>query len=364
MKLQELRKPGNKYGLKGSDIFRENRRDKDILMAMNEDTYEELIASWAYWCLKEKHNAYQDVLRLGGTGDGGMDVVAFYNQATRDCDIYQCKHYNAPINKSAIIAELGKFLYHVHTGLLPCPRTYFIMAPKGLSSKFAHIYTNKDVLKGTIISEWNNSIADHIEKGKSYKCKGGLETFLATFDYGKFQFYSADRLLKDIHEKQNRHVYHQYFGVRKEELEIVKQDVPIEVTDYESKYVQYLIDAYNDVKEEGITIYNVTSSSYGMHFNRSREEFWLAEGVRKMSEENCPGEEDEFSELADDMYHHVADTYEDEYENAYKRLKAVTNMSLSLPKKARIISGELGPSELKGVCFQLSNEDKLIWKEK
>lgn len=364
MKLQELNKPENKHGLKGSDLFREKRMDKDILEAMDEDTYEELIASWAYWCLKEKHNTYQDVLRLGGAGDGGMDVVAFYNQATRDCDIYQCKHYNAPINKSAIIAELGKFLYHVHTGLLPCPRAYYIMAPKGLSSNFAHIYTNKKVLKKTIISEWDSSIADHIEKKKSFKYEGDLATFLNEFDYAKFQFYSADRFLSDIHEKQNRHVYHQYFGVRKAELEKVKQDVPNEVTDYESKYIHHLIDAYNDVKKEGITMENVTSSSYGSHYGRSREEFWLAEGVRKMSEENCPGEDDEFAELANDMYHHVADTYEDEYENAYKRLKAVTNKSLSFPKKDRIISGELGAAELKGVCFQLSNEDKLIWKEK
>ena len=125
-----------------------------------------------------------------------------------------------------------------------------------------------------------------------------------------------------------------------------------------------VLDFILDLKKEGITMENVTSSSYGSHYGRSREEFWLAEGVRKMSEENCPGEDDEFAELANDMYHHVADTYEDVYENAFKRLKAVTKQSLSFPKKDRIISGELGAAELKGVCFQLSNEDKLIWKEK
>ena len=141
IELKEINRPENKHGLKGTALFNENRKDNDILMAMDEDTYEELIASWAFWCLKkDKSKSYQDVLRLGGAGDGGMDVVAFYNQEKRDCDIYQCKHYSNPINKSTIIAELGKFLYHVHTKLLPLPRSYFLMAPKGLSASFTHIY--------------------------------------------------------------------------------------------------------------------------------------------------------------------------------------------------------------------------------
>lgn len=364
MELHEISKPENKHGLKGSALFGESRKDKDILEAMDEDTYEELIASWAYCCLKEAENGYEDVLRLGGAGDGGMDVVAFYEQATRDCDIYQCKHYDAPINKSAIIAELGKFLYHVYKELLPCPRSYYLMAPKGLSSPFTHIYTNSEKLKQTIKSEWDASIADHITKGRSIKYEGELVEFLNNFDYTIFKFYSADRLLNDIQKKENRHVYHQYFGVRKEELVREKLSTPSDLSEYESNYIGHLIDAYNDVKDDGVTPENVEESAFGKHYKRSRDEFWLAESVRKMGVENCPGDIDEFQELEEDMMHHVADKYEDVYENAYKKLKAVTDKSTSFPKKERIISGELGPAELKGVCFQLSNEDRLIWKEK
>ena len=364
MESQDIKKPDNNHGLKGAALFSENRKDKDILEAMDEDTYEELIASWAYWCLKESVNEYQDVLRLGGTGDGGMDVVAFYNQETRDCDIYQCKHYDSPIKKTAVIAELGKFLYHVFTELLPCPRNYYLMAPKGLSSPFTHIYTNSEKLKQTIISEWNASIAEHITKGEKIKYEGELIDFLNNFDYAKFKFYSPDRLLKDILKQQNRHVYHQYFGVRKEELVRHKLSAPSNLSAYESNYIGHLIDAYNDVSDDRLSVENVEVSKFGPHYKRSREEFWLAESVRMMGVENCPGDFDEYQELEDDMMHHIADTYENVYENAYKKLKAVTDKSTSFPKKERIISGELGPAELKGVCFQLSNEDKLIWKGK
>lgn len=367
MELQKIDEPNNNHGLKGPALFNEHRKDKDILYSMNEDTYEEMIASWAYYCLKEDGSKrYQDVLRLGGAGDGGMDVVAFYDQATRKCDIYQCKHYDSPINKSAVIAELGKFLYHVYTGLLPNPDKYYLMAPKGLSAPFTLIYTNADKLKQTIISEWDDSIADHIEKNKSYKKAGGLEAFLNSFDYTKFNVYSSDRLIEDLLGAGHRHVYTQYFGVRKDTINCEKIPTPTECTDYESHYIDYLIDAYNDsVVDKAVSVENVEETRFAKHFARSRDEFWLAESIRKMSVENCPGDIDEFSELETDMYHHVADVHEEDYDNAFERVKAVTNQATSLPKKEQsIISGQLGARELKGVCFQLSNEDKLIWKEK
>ena len=44
----KIDKPANLHGLKGPALFRETRKDKDILFTMDEDTYEEFIATWAY----------------------------------------------------------------------------------------------------------------------------------------------------------------------------------------------------------------------------------------------------------------------------------------------------------------------------
>lgn len=363
--LAPIEKPKNEHGLTGAALFGETRKDKDILYCMDEDTYEELITSWAFHCLHNDEYHYEDVLRLGGAGDGGMDVVAFYDQAKEDCDIYQCKHYDNAINLTDVIAELGKFLYHVYNKYLPSPRNYYLMAPKGLTSAFAVTYIDASKLKETIKSNWDDRIAKHISKGKTIKYEGDLTAFLDSFDYSKFKFYSSDKLIDDISKRKHRHIYHQYFGVKKAELERIKTEVPEEHADYEQAYIKYLIDAYNDVKgTETVTPDNVSISIFSKHFARSREEFWMAESVRKMSEENCPGDDDEFAELETDMYNHVADTHEDTHENAFKKVRAVTDKATSFARKERIISGELGSSELKGVCFQLSNENRLIWKEK
>lgn len=365
--LSPLAKPEVKHGLKGTALFKENRLDKDILKAMDEDTYEEFVSSWAYWCLKEgKDKKYEDVFRIGGTGDGGIDVIAYYDIAKRDCDIYQCKHYDHPINRGDVIAELGKFLYHVQRGDFQMPREYFLMAPQGLSGQFNKIYSYPDKLKQEIKESWGKDIAGKIEAKKIIKLEGDLELFINEFDYHKFKLISPDRLIHDVHQRENHHVYFQYFGFRKDDLERINIDTPSKLQDYESKYIQHLIEAYNDVEGvSGVTPDNVTESGFAQHFGFSRDEFWMAESVKKMSEENCPGDTDEFKELENDMLHHVADTNEENYKDAFERVKAVTKQATSMPKKEnRIISGELSSGELKGVCFQLSNKDKLKWKKK
>ena len=244
------------------------------------------------------------------------------------------------------------------------PRNYFLMTPQGLSSAFNKIYSSCNKLKESVISSWDKEISSRIKPKKKIPLDSELKAFLDEFDYKKFKMISPDKMLEDLLQEKNRHVYFQYFGVKKDELVRIKLTPPIDHNDYECKYISHLLDAYNDFEtDEFINTDNVDSSRHAKHFSRSREEFWLAESVRKMSEENCPGDRDEYEELLNDMLHHVADTHEEDYKNAFERVKAVTAKATSLQKKDnRIISGELSSGELKGVCFQLSNEDKLIWK--
>ena len=76
--------------------------------------------------------------------------------------------------------------------------------------------------------------------------------------------------------------------------------------DYEDNYIRHLLEAYTDANGNFvISKENVRLSKYQSHFKRSREEFWLAESIKKMSVENCPGDCDDFNELMNDMYYHV-----------------------------------------------------------
>ena len=50
-----------KHYLTEQQMFNQNRTDKEILYAMDEDTYEELVASWAFSCLSGK---YEQLIEL------------------------------------------------------------------------------------------------------------------------------------------------------------------------------------------------------------------------------------------------------------------------------------------------------------
>ena len=347
LSIKSFDKPIAEHKLKEELLFTETRRAEEILKTMDEDTYEELVASWAYWSLKDR---YEDVLRIGGSGDRGVDVIAYYDHA---------------IKQSDVIGELGKFLFFMSSGDIPVPESYYLMAPQGLSSQFLLTYKNPETLKKVILGNWDKHIAGKIEKGVQHKLEGELKSFVEGFDYVIFKFYSPAKFLKTLMESGKRFVYFQYFGFRKELLRKIKLETPKEPEDYEGRYVQHLLDAYNDVEGfSSISQSNVDLSEYSKHFNRSRDEFWLAESVKKMSEENNPGDNDEFEDIKDEMEGHVADTYEDNYENSLRRVKAVTDKSATMPIKTDwVVSSQLGARAMKGICYQLSNEDRLIWKE-
>ena len=58
------------------------------LRAMDEDTYEDVVAAWAYCCVNSEE--YQQVYRVGGAGDKGRDVIAYIDRKNDIFDLYQC----------------------------------------------------------------------------------------------------------------------------------------------------------------------------------------------------------------------------------------------------------------------------------
>lgn len=94
---------------------------------------------------------------------------------------------------------------------------------------------------------------------------------------------SPDKFLEDL--RDNKHLYHQYFGVRLSDIVRVKMDVPKEVEQSESTYVSHLLDAYSESGEiDGLQ--SVANSRFSDHFTRARKTFWIAESLRKISEDN------------------------------------------------------------------------------
>lgn len=101
--------PERFHMLSNEERLRYDITPKERLALMDEDTYEELVAIWAFACLKSK---YKDVYRIGGAGDKGRDVCAYIDLSEDKYDLYQCKHYKNALTYSDINIEFGKLIYY------------------------------------------------------------------------------------------------------------------------------------------------------------------------------------------------------------------------------------------------------------
>lgn len=356
LKISPIGPVERKHVLSPQQLFIQDRTEKEILFSMDEDTYEELVASWAFSCLRHK---YCEVYRIGGAGDHGVDVLAKLS-SLNEFDIYQCKHYNNSLSASVVIPEVCKILYFIYLNEIPMPQNYFFVAPKSLNASMLKIVSQSESIRKEVLDNWSKyscKISDKLDT----KLTDNLKSFINKFEFSRFQVISPDGFLERLRE--NKNLYHQYFGVRRENIQRIETPIPKDVQGTEATYITHLVNAYNSVSDENVvTVDNISSTSFHRHFSRARECYWLAESLRKMSEENSPGDKDEFEEFKNDMEYHVADTYEGDYENGYERNKAVIADSKSFsPKSERIISGEISSGEKIGACYHLSNDNRLIW---
>jgi hypothetical protein len=130
------------------------------------------------------------------------------------------------------------------------------------------------------------------------------------------------------------------------------------------RYVTHLLDAYAEHKSEASATLDDLKKWETLrdHFKRSREAFYHAESLRVFVRDKVePGT---FESLQEEVYLGVADTYSGEYADGYARVVSVTNTAQGLALDAHPLAASTFPSDRRGVCHQLANEDRLIWKKK
>src|ERR1051326_242864 len=97
---------------------------------------EQLEFTVVHWLNDVVARKYARVLRVGGPGDRGRDVVGYDSATSNDpWDNYQCKRYSSKLAPADLWLELGKLVYWVHNGAYSTPRQYTFVAPLGASPK-------------------------------------------------------------------------------------------------------------------------------------------------------------------------------------------------------------------------------------
>lgn len=353
LKFTELAKPRIDIELYGTDTY---IPPIDKVHVMDEDSFEQFTLEWLYGCKKSK---YSSIRRIGGAGDKGRDVVAYYNDGS--VDYYQCKHYNAALMPTDYYLELGKLCYYTYNKEIPMPKEYYIIASNDVGSSLQDLIDNPIKLISKLKENWEKYCKTKITKTVEISLDKSLSDYIDLFDFTIVKTYPMAQVIDEYLDTIYGNIR---FGGRK--LNMPTSMLPPEKIDLEEMpYILALLEAYSDElgvqinDTEGLEKYNI----YFENFKRQRKDYYSAETIRRFVRDTL-SDSKQFKVLKDEVYDGIIDTHEQDYDSGYKRLievlKQVARINISkcmLDSKLHCI----GISERKGVCHMLVNDNKLRW---
>lgn len=297
--------------------------------------------------------------RIGGPGDKGRDIVAYTGQPNTNCDldVYQCKHYAHPIQPNEIWRELGKLCVYTNRGDYRVPRRYQIVAPQGVGGKLGELLTKPSELRDGLIKTWDARCRDKISVSEVFALEGSLLEYVKSFDFGIVGYVPVNELLKQHRRTASwHHRFKRDYPVRPP-----ADQTPDTVQSYEFRYIRQLFDAYAD--HLGIPVPDLpslaTKASLVEHFHRSRTDFFMADSLNRFYRDQFP--EGAFDHVKKQILDGVIDTTNAPHADAVARVRATVQQAAQLSLASTDYTPYVEPSDKKGVCHHLANDDKLTW---
>ncbi len=176
---------------------------------------------------------------------------------------------------------------------------------------------------------------------------------------------SSDAKMKSASDTSDESVVEFNTIVRRKKPET---HVPPKVQKPELKYVRQLYSAYQDASGRTVrSPKDLDEIKYREHFNRQRKNYYMAETIFRETRDSIgPDENDPFEALKDEMEEGTSEARGRDYPNAVIKIDAVLEQASRVPIARWIDIASfnwIGPSEKKGVCHILVNEDRMKWVE-
>lgn len=321
------------------------------LLFYDPDRWEEFIREWATAVSRQ----YLQVKRIGGSGDKGADVAGFLTTSgfEGDWDCYQCKHYGAPLGWSDVLPEIVKVFRYAAAGDYVLPRRYAFVAPRGLSSTMSRLISRPTTLK-------QKFLADAPAKLLALELTPAeQEAILDLAGQDDFSRFSSEELGDVIALHRQTPYFVDRFG---SSLPVRTQhgQPPAVVDSSESNYVGHLLDVYEERWGGSFDRAAVgTDPRSQKHFERQRVRFFEAESLRAYARDSVlPGT---FEKFQDAILSGIEDVLDADHPNGWTRLTTAltTAGQLNLASHALVVRAE--QDDLKGVCHQLANDNRIVW---
>lgn len=349
----EIDKPKIDIELYGTDT---NIAPIDKVHIMDEDSFEQFTLEWLYGCKKSN---YVSMRKIGGAGDKGRDIVAYY--ADNSLDYYQCKHYNASLYPTNYYLELGKLCYYTYKKEIALPKIYYIIASNDIGSSLQDLIDSPDDLLENLKSNWDKYCRTKITKTEEISLEGNFLNYVDLFDFSIVKTYPMAQV---VDEYLNTIYGNIRFGGRK--IDLPTPIVPSNsIEPDEMTYIKELLSAYSDeLKVKIDTVKSLEAyKDYFSHLNRQRKDYYSAETIRRFVRDTLTDSK-QFDVLKDEVYDGIIDTHEQRYDSGYKRLVDVLIQASKTTTSKSLLDSKLhciGNSERKGICHMLVNDQKIGW---
>lgn len=332
----------------------------DRVKLMDDVTFEEFVEEWAFSHL-QKSGDYQSVLRHGGAGDMGRDVIGIIDEKKEIWDNYQCKHYKNPLTPTNIWIELGKLCYYTFTKEFSIPKNYYFVSPKGVGSKLSRLLKNPMQLKAGLIQNWDqNCKTNKITSAKEIELTPDLLSHINSINFNLFK----EKNILEIIEEHSKTLWHAgRFGGGLQISRPTPKRPSIKISKIELKYIKQLLKVYSD--SLGKVIKNATELSkhteLDTHFFRQREYFYSAESLKEFERDHVPPGNNDFESLKEEIFTSVINIVESSHKNSLEKLRETLQESMKTQITNYVLVHELKPQDRCGICHHLVNENKMSW---
>lgn len=359
-----IQSPKSKFLLTNHDVlFGQSIDPLKRMDIFSPDEFEMFIELWVTESLQGEYNK---IVRCGGAGDMGRDVIAYFggsNSAKKSWDNYQCKHYSAPLTPSNIWVEIGKLCYYTYAKEYTIPNQYFFVCQKGVGNKLNKLLENPVKLKEEFINCWNSHCKDNITKTSSVPLTNNLLAHITSIDFSIFSHKTPLELVKSFEESLS---FASFFGGGLRKRREMHTPPPLAIQPTESTYTKKLFKAYEDylqgeqIDEERLAAYPKLKK----HFDRQRLYYYTAETLLDLERDTRPKNDDYVNSLKDEIFNNIIDTVDSDFPNGFERVKAVTDRARLISLDAHPLTSFANADDRHGVCHHLSNEGRIDWMNK
>lgn len=333
----------------------------DRIICYSEDEFENFIREWAFYYKQLQLKRYVQVSRFGGSGDMGRDVVGHIDPPSSGgkLDIYQCKHYGHPLRPGEVWAELGKLCYFTFMQEFAVPEEYRFVCPQDVGPELGRLLEKPEELRKRLMEEWKDHVEKEIISKKTIRLEDKLLDWVKKFEFKRVGY-------KPIHEIIEEHLktvrYAPRFGGGLIIPRSPDKPPPANIEAHEQRYVERLIEAYQDHKGAPVTLYTLPKHpEFQNHFARSRERYFCAETLRHDVRDNLP-QGVTFEQVQDQVHETVIDIAEDSsHASGFVRVKAITEKASLYQLQNHPLKTYMKSKILMGICHQLANVDRLKW---